>query len=768
MTARPRYRLLAVMAAGLCVSTLAGCAGGGGAGSGVPTPTPTPVPVPIVPTPTPIPIPTPIPTPSTTSQEYLRNPGLAMIHPDAAWAVGATGSGELVAIIDSGVDTTSPDLVGVVSSASTDIVTSRTSPAIVDRHGTEIATVIAANFNGTGTVGVAYNASILSVRTDSPGTCTTTDGCSYNTNDLATGVDYAVAHGAKVINLSVGSDTQAPQNFQDALARAAAAGVVIVAAAGNDFDTDPVRGANPIYPAAYATDPRFQGLLIAAGALDATGTTIAPFSNRAGTAAADFLMAPGTGIWTDCMAGTCEVVSGTSFAAPHIVGALALLLSGFPNLTGAQAVQILLQTADDLGAPGVDPIYGAGRLDIAKAFQPVGSLSVAGSSGREAIAVNASGTVPAAVVGPAFGQSFTGLSNLKTVGFDNFHRMYGLDLGPVLSSISQRSPIVPSDGPVQHSTVNLDTASGAHLTLAVQEGLKPLVSTGGPDELLQSRLPNSAQVDYSAGAMRVSLWTGREGYAPNAVAAPADAFSQLAFAQQTGRVSIAHGAWTFSAEQGFGDRGDTSGVDFTSGPNTVQAQSTSYSRFAANIDRGRWGAVFGLGVLTEAGGPLGSMLSAGSAYAMPASTKYATVETHWNPMPGLTLTARGALGETHAQGAAFSLNAVSSSWGVEAATVCRFVCSGLSLGLTQPVRAENGALGAYLAEQPNAYTDPLVYSWRKVDATPGGRELDWSVSAWRNFGRSVFSLQANAFTDENNRKDMPLNLGLTASLRSSF
>ncbi len=557
--------------------------------------------------------------------------------------------------------------------------------------------------------------------------------------------------------------------FQNALIRAAAAGVVVVAAAGNDYDPTVHGALNPIYPADYATDPRFQGLLIAAGALNAAGTDIASFSNRAGNAAAGYLLAPGSGIFTDCMPGTCSVVDGTSFATPHIVGALALLLSGFPNLTGAQAVQILLQTADDLGAPGVDPIYGVGKLDIAKAFQPVGSLSVADSAGRQAVAISANGTVPAAVTGGAFGQSFTGLSNLQTVGFDKFHRMYDIDLGPVLSSMSRRSSIVPSDGPVQHSAINFNTASGAHLSLAMQETMLPSVSTGGPEGLLQRQLPNSAQLDYQSGDMSLSLWSGREGYAPNAAAAPADAFSQLAFAQQTGRVSFRHGAWTFSAEQGFGDRGDTSGVDFTSAPSTIQAQSTSYSRFAANIDRGRWGAVFGLGVLTEAGGPLGSMLPAGSAYAMPASTKYATVETHWNALPGLTLTARGAIGQTHAQGAALSLNAVSSAWGVEAATLCRSICSGFSVGLSQPIRAESGTLGAYLAEQPNAYTDPLVYSWRNADATPGGRELDWNVSAWRNLGRSsIVSLQANAFTDENNRKDMPLNLGLTASLKSSF
>ena len=77
--------------------------------------------------------------------------------------------------------------------------------------------------------------------------------------------------------------------------------------------------------------------------------------------------------------GTQFLWSGTSFSAPTISGAVALMAQAFPNLTGKQIVSILFQTADDLGAAGVDSIYGHGRLNIQRAFQPIGTTSLADS-----------------------------------------------------------------------------------------------------------------------------------------------------------------------------------------------------------------------------------------------------------------------------------------------------------------------------------------------------------------------------------------------------
>ena len=153
---------------------------------------------------------------------------------------------------------------------------------------------------------------------------------------------------------------------------------------------------------------------------------------------------------------------------------------------------------------------------------------------------------------------------------------------------------------------------------------------------------------------------------------------------------------------------------------------------------------------------------------MPAMTRYLLAEGDWAAAAGLTLVAKAAVGTTHAQGVAFSLNAVSSSWSVEADAACRVICSSLFVSLAQPVRVERGSVGADLAEQPAQYLDPLVYTLRTASAAPHGRELDWSVGFSRLVGSATFRLQANAFIDENNRRDLPVNLGLTASVASRF
>ena len=114
------------------------------------------------------------------------------------------------------------------------------------------------------------------------------------------------------------------------------------------------------------------------------------FSNRAGAHSAQYLTARGERmccvyengqVYVD-PSGYVYVVSGTSFSAPQVSGAAALLAQAFPNLTGRQIAQILLSSAFDAGAPGTDPIFGRGILDIAKAFQPLGATALAGRTHR--------------------------------------------------------------------------------------------------------------------------------------------------------------------------------------------------------------------------------------------------------------------------------------------------------------------------------------------------------------------------------------------------
>ncbi len=110
---------------------------------------------------------------------------------------------------------------------------------------------------------------------------------------------------------------------------------------------------------------------------------MAVYSNKAGSAANGYLSAPGDDITTECDSTGCVRVSGTSFAAPQVSGALALLMQAFPNLSGRDAVDILLRTAADLGATGTDSTYGRGGLDLARAFAPVGTSSLSPARRRD-------------------------------------------------------------------------------------------------------------------------------------------------------------------------------------------------------------------------------------------------------------------------------------------------------------------------------------------------------------------------------------------------
>jgi hypothetical protein len=146
---------------------------------------------------------------------------------------------------------------------------------------------------------------------------------------------------------------------------------VVVVSAGNDAGAE-------VDPFASSTiSAAARGTVIVAGAVDAAGN-IAAFSNRAGTVADSYLVALGERVRSFDENGVAFDYSGTSEATPIISGAVALVAGAFPTLSNTQIVDLLLRTADDLGAPGIDAVYGRGRLNIGRAFAPVGSLSVEG------------------------------------------------------------------------------------------------------------------------------------------------------------------------------------------------------------------------------------------------------------------------------------------------------------------------------------------------------------------------------------------------------
>jgi subtilisin family serine protease len=292
----------------------------------------------------------------------------------AALRAGEVGvaTGQVVAVVDTGVDGSHPDLTGVVLPGA-DIVSgsgdARTDP---NGHGTHVAGVVAAVAdNGVGGAGLATGASILPVRVMGA------DGTGWD-SDAAKGVVWAADHGATVVNLSFGGSDPSPV-MDSAVKYALGHGVSVVVAAGNAGDsTNPVE-----WPAA---DPG----VIAVGALDASG--VRPAWSSTGPHLA--VTAPGVDILstvpTAISASGYATWSGTSMAAPFVSAAVALLRHAQPSLTVAGLRQRLMDTADDLGAPGFDPEYGAGRVDVlaAEAAGP--------AAGGTATPTTTTGTAPVA------------------------------------------------------------------------------------------------------------------------------------------------------------------------------------------------------------------------------------------------------------------------------------------------------------------------------------------------------------------------------------
>lgn len=310
----------------------------------------------------------PVPSDPLFPQEWALQRDGALDAPQA-WALGGTGAGTIVAVLDTGVDETHPDLQGalwtnpgevagngmdddkdgVVDDVhGADLVNGDGDPADDEGHGTHVAGEIAAAHDGAGLAGLAPGAKLMAVKV-------LDNTRSGSTTDVGRGIRYALAHGANVINVSVNGDL-AGSTLTDAVKAANAAGVPIVASAGNDGrDLD----AAPSYPAS------FPSVLAVAG--EADGDVLASFSNF-GVNTVD-LAAPGEGVLSTNLGGGFATRSGTSMAAPWATATLALLHGARPDLSGAQLVQAVRDTADR--PAGLLGVVRAGQLDPSAALRSV-------------------------------------------------------------------------------------------------------------------------------------------------------------------------------------------------------------------------------------------------------------------------------------------------------------------------------------------------------------------------------------------------------------
>ncbi|NEX93689.1 S8 family peptidase [Caulobacter sp. 17J65-9] len=671
---------------------------------------------------------------------------MGAIHADAAYARGGSGAGVTVGVIDTGIELNQQDLKNNISGLSTDIISSRNQPQGVDDHGTDVSSIIAAEFNGFGTVGVAYGSTILSVRADSPGSCP--DDCSFAGPDLARGLDYAVLHGARVVNLSIGGDGPLGPTFELALQRATAAGVVVVISAGNSS------GSSPEWPARYATDARFGGLVVAVGSVS-IGGGLSSFSNRAGVSAQSYIVAPGEDVITNCDNDGCWRVSGTSFAAPHVAGAVALLLQLFPNLTGREALDIVLQTALDVGDDGTDVVFGRGMLDIARALQPVGTTTTLLASGERLTVAKS----PEAVLGAAFGDALRRTDGLWTVGYDAYRREFRVDLSGAYGTAGRQSPVTLAEARLDsRSAAARFNFSGAHLSLTADDTNPHAM--GDPFAWADRESTASMNAELELGRFKIQSWSGRPDlYSPFREQAR-DTFQALAQPNQAARVGYTTGRWSLSAEQGSGMRRSYSFAQWREG--------TDYVRGDARFQGDRVSASLGFGAMNEPLGPLGSFLPGGLGYELPAQTRFASIDGSAR-FGSLTANWRAGAGATELAGSFLSAERlVSSYWGLGLGAPCAANCR-MTFELSQPLRIEGGTLEAMLADMPKTYGAAPEFSSRRIDATPSGRELDLRLGAERSLSElGVLQLQAVASLQPGHVRDAEPAYGVVAYWRARF
>jgi type VII secretion-associated serine protease mycosin len=296
---------------------------------------------------------------------------LRALNVPTAWQF-ATGSGVIVAVLDSGVDASHPDLSGQVLPGADFVDGSTDGRHDFVGHGTTVAALIAGRNNDTaGVAGIAPAAKILPVRVLDK------ENKYDDATAVAAGLRWAVDHGARVVNLSLGGGAHSDA-LSDALGYAAVHDVVIVACTGNV--TAGAASTEVWYPA------REPGVIAVAGL---AGTESTGDRASGGTAAGGGTGGGSEALWAGSLTGPSTVltapavnlvgarpggywrVQGTSFAAPLVSGAAALVRSRWPTLDVANVTNRLIRTARDLGPAGRDDRFGYGEVN------PVAALTSA-------------------------------------------------------------------------------------------------------------------------------------------------------------------------------------------------------------------------------------------------------------------------------------------------------------------------------------------------------------------------------------------------------
>lgn len=276
---------------------------------------------------------------------------LPLIGMEEGWEISQGSNQVVVAVVDTGVDLTHPEFQDKLVPGY-NVIEDNDHPQDDNGHGTHVAGIIAARTNNrNGIAGMSWNSKIMPIKAigaDGSGTAF----------DIAQGIEWAVDHGADVINLSVGNYTPSAV-LQEACRYAYERNVVLVAASGNDATNQPG------YPAAY---PEVLGV----SAVDHRKQR-AEFSNYGSYVD---VVAPGVDIASTFIYGDYAALSGTSMACPHVAALAALIRSVKPQLSNVEVMELIRDSSMDLGEPGRDDFYGYGMINSAETLRRIGEPQV--------------------------------------------------------------------------------------------------------------------------------------------------------------------------------------------------------------------------------------------------------------------------------------------------------------------------------------------------------------------------------------------------------
>ncbi|KTF68014.1 S8 family peptidase [Sphingomonas sp. HT-1] len=655
-----------------------------------------------------------------------------------AYNAGATGNGVKVGVIDSGIDLQSlefGDCSGGVGTGSCRILASSSDTGgngtidDVGGHGTAVAFTIAGRRNASGSHGVAFDAQLVVQRADRAGSCdgSDTSTCKFDSSAIATALDRARTAGARVVNISLGGES-ASTSLSAAIDRATAAGVIVVLSAGNDGAANPDAFTSPAMNAAIA-----RGLVIIAGSVNASDV-ISDFSNRAGSSASVYLAAVGEQVRAPDANNVAFLWSGTSFSAPQISGAIALLAQAFPNLTGKQIVDLLYATARDMGDPGTDAIYGRGVLDLTRAFQPVGTMSVAGSTAAVSTTVNGTLSAP-------MGDAVQGA--LGMVVLDAFQRAFETDVGGTI----QRQPMARNLSTLMATRDRSFSVGMSDMHVAVSlvpttdsvriERLGITTRDAGIARMLATTVSGrlGARVQFAIGASQSgnALTAQLAGRADPAFLIARDPLSGAGFDVAVGgsaAVRQALGSWGITMASEYGDvlSQDATEIAALRG----RWQRFGYGRASIAVDRrfGGLNASLGLTRLAENSTVLGARFGAGLGAAR-ASSLFADLGLRWGLGGGWSLGGALRKGWTDAQlrgGFQGSGLIRTNAWAADLGKDGVFGDDSIGLRVAQPLRVAQGGIGVRLPQGWD-YGTQSVTSWSnaRINLAPVGREIDYEL-----------------------------------------